>query len=192
METKYSNAFIVPIGLGSSYAIYNSYVGFELTIYSSISIFVVLLSLIYFLVDFILMIIYYDPKNKVYFVHHLIGLLSIYFVIFQYNFMIEYLLSYLMFELSTPFLNSTKYYYKFKNDSTYFNVMYIFSLILFIFIFFVVRILFGTYLLFKALPIIYNFYGWYKYAIILPATLQSLNYFWFYKIINMLRKNKTD
>ncbi|AGF85376.1 membrane protein [Moumouvirus goulette] len=192
METKYSNAFIVPIGIGSSYAIYNSYLDIELTIFSPIAILIVLLSLIYFLVDFILMIIYYDPKNKIYFVHHLIGLLSIYFVIFQYNFMIEYLMSYLMFELSTPFLNSSKYYHKLKNDSIYFNVMYIFSLLLFILTFFVVRIVFGTYLLLKVVPIIYNFNERYKYIIILPITLQYLNYFWFYKIIKMIFKNKTD
>uniref|UniRef100_A0A6G6ACH0 Membrane protein n=1 Tax=Borely moumouvirus TaxID=2712067 RepID=A0A6G6ACH0_9VIRU len=192
METKYSNLFIVPIGIGSSYAIYKTYLGNELTIYSPIAILIVLLSLIYFLFDFILMIKFYDPNNKIYFIHHSIGLLSIYFVVFQYNFMIEYLISYLMFELSTPFLNSSKYYYKIKNNSLCINILYIFSLILFVLTFFITRIFFGTYLLLKVVPILYIFPGWYKYTIMLPITLQCLNYFWFYKIIQMLRKNKTD
>ncbi|ANB50565.1 putative TLC domain-containing protein [Powai lake megavirus] len=185
MDTKYSNLLLVPIGLGSVYIISNTNPNYVIDNTTILPFSVSILAIFYFVIDFYLMIKNYDPRNKVYFMHHLIGIFSIICVYFKYNNLSTYLFSYLTFELSTPFLNSTKYFYK-RRSYYLFNLAYIISVVMFFIIFTIVRIIFGTYLLYQTIPVIYNLSGHQKILVLLPSILQLLNYIWYYKIIKML------
>ncbi|AGD92365.1 putative TLC domain-containing protein [Megavirus lba] len=187
MDTKYSNILLVPIGLGSVCIISNTGPNYLIDNTAILPFSIAILAMLYFSVDFYLMVKNYDPRNKVYFMHHIIGIFSIMCVYSKYTNLSAYLFAFLTFELSTPFLNSTKYFY--KQRSTYlFNLAYIISVIMFFIIFTIVRIIFGTYLLYQIIPIIYNLHGYHKILVILPGILQLLNYVWYYKIIKMLCK----
>lgn len=187
MDTKYSNILLVPIGLGSAYIVSNTGPNYLINNATVLPFSIAILTMLYFLVDFYLMVKNYDSRNKVYFIHHLVGIFSIICVYLKYTNMSAYLFAYLTFELSTPFLNSTKYFYK-RRSSYLFNLAYIISVIMFFIIFTIVRIIFGTYLLCQIIPVIYNLHGYHKILMILPGVLQLLNYIWYYKIIKMLCK----
>src|SRR5205823_1622556 len=128
--------------------------------------------------------IYYKPNYKIYFVHHTIGLMSIpiaYFFCFN---MIKYLLSYLMFELSTPFLNICLTNHRNKIVNRYTKIMDM----LFFISYTIVRVIFGSYLLYKTTPLLYSMNPPYNYLIILPVTLQILIFYWYRILVLMLLK----
>mgnify|MGYP000933054916 CR=1 FL=1 len=136
--------------------------------------FVCLSMCVYFIKDLYYMIKKY-PNDLIYFPHHIIGLttclISFYFT--QYNMLV---ISYLTYEITTPVLNLAKYYYQ---DRYYQKNKYILSMLLFVTLFFLVRILFGTYLTVMSLLLVP------AYLSAFPVVLQGINYYWLYKIINI-------
>lgn len=214
MKKKQSSLFIIPISFGSillSYIATNE----DIMLYP-ISIFSLLvLSFSYFTIDFVLMCMFYKPKNNIYFFHHILGIISIpiiYLFIYQ---IVGYLISYLTFEISTPFLYLSKFYYKKISISTpesdpelisqsqsqsqsqphsqsHLTQIYsILSFIAFVTSFVLVRILYGSYLLYILYPVITSMDFPYYNVILLPLCLQILNYCWFYGLIKMILKKCT-
>ena len=188
MDRSVTNRFIIPIGFGSSlllllsaYDVDNNFSPMtdNGTYYVPICI-LCFLTLIYFVIDFILMIFYYKPQYKIYFFHHLIGIISICIVFYRHYYSVKYLLSYLTYEISTIFLNISALYRR----NGIINIYSRLSDFLFIFTYTLIRILFGTYLLFNLSTFIISmgiYIGW----IVMPVGLQLLNYWWYYKIIIM-------
>ncbi|BCS83104.1 membrane protein [Cotonvirus japonicus] len=188
MDYLHSNLFLIPIGIGTSY-VYLNFKHQENTILSNIVLF---LTFMYFFIDFLLMIKWYKPKNNVYFIHHTIGMMSLYICYFHYNHMLEYIFAYLMFELSTPFLNIALHYKKHNIN----NIFTLINQLIFMIIFIIVRIFFGSYLLFVTSIKIINIGHPAHYLVFLPIVLQVMNFWWFYKIIRIfmykLQKQKVS
>ena len=191
MNRLEASIFLIPIALGSTSLLYLSMYNENFfspftdngTYETPIAI-VLLISFLYFMIDFVLMIVRYNPKDNIYFLHHTVGLLSILFVYFKYYHIIKYLLSFLMYELSTPFLYISLECHR-KGITNIFSK--IINIIFFI-SYTLVRILFGTYLLFHLVPVIYALDSPFQYLMLLPIILQLLNYWWYYKIILYQRK----
>lgn len=189
MDYKQSNMFLFPIGLGSTYIFYKKICGTicsidnDLEVNSYLTHGILLLTLVYFLSDFYLMIVKYNPKHNVYFVHHFIGIVAIYFSYMKYYYLTKYLFAYLTFELSTPFLNIA---IKYRNQGVY-NKCSIFSELTFFILFTIIRIIFGTYLWFVTSNTLSSIEYPYNYLIVLPTVLQLLNYWWYYRILKILR-----
>ena len=195
MDGLTANLFIIPIGVGattvicwSSYDLEGKFSLFtDNGTYGKEIALLLLLSLIYFVTDLYLMIKYYKPEEKIYFIHHFIGLMSVLMVYFGYYFLVKYLLGYLMYELSTPFLNISLMYRKKGIEN---QIKRYFDLIFFA-VYTAIRILFGTYLLISILPILLAGGGSImKYMSILPVVLQAMNYWWYYKIVKFMLKKK--
>ena len=197
MDTFLSNCFLLPMGLGSAILMYVS--AYDNGVFSPFTdnknyhkeiSSLLLISFLYFVVDFALMISNYKSKHKIYFVHHIIGLVSVPVVYFFCFGMIKFLLSYLMYELSTPFLNISITNYKNKITNCYTK----FINLLFFLTYTIIRIIFGSYLLCETTSILYLMAPPYKYLIILPIVLQILIYYWYAKIISMVffRKIKKE
>lgn len=189
MNSFLSNCFLLPMGLGSTAYMYLS--AYNGTIFAPFTdnktydeeiTVLLLISFFYFVIDFILMIYRYIPKYKVYFVHHMIGLFSIPIVYFCHYDMIKYLLSYLMFELSTPFLNISMANHRKGIFDNYTKAIDILFFVTYTF----VRIIYGSFLMCKTTPIIYSMEFPFKYLAILPVLLQILMYYWYNKIVSML------
>ena len=196
MESRLANIFIIQIGSCAFLAYYlsvlcsDSYLnsnGYEFYINLIIK-YLIIVSLSYFVLDFILMIKNYKLSHKIYFIHHSIAIISILVVITKYHNLMNHLIGYLMFELSTPFLNISKYY---KKKKIYNCTSKIFN-ILFVLVFTLVRIIFGSWLSYDLGKILFNFTFPYCFLIILPILLHSLNLWWFYKIINILISSFTN
>lgn len=141
-----------------------------------------LISLTYFVVDFVMMIYYYEPKNNVYFLHHGVGIVAIILVVVKHYYFVKYLLGYLSFELTTPFLNRYLPFKHAKKSTTY----SIFVGLCFFIGFILVRILFGTYLTVNLVCAMIDQSNY--YLIMLPAMLQSLNYYWLWGIIKLVAR----
>ena len=159
MRHTEANIFIIPIGVGSSLLLWLSMYKDEIyspftdnETYNDAIALILLCSFLYFTIDFILMIVRYDYRNNIYFLHHTIGIVSILFVYFKYYQFIKFLLSYLMFELSTPFLNISLSY---RRHNIY-NITSILMNVFFVVTYTFVRIIFGTYLWISVIPIIYE------------------------------------
>ena len=194
MNNLEATCFIIPIGFGSAILFYLSmFVGDTISPFTDnktyemeISI-LLLISFLYFVMDFVLMIIRYNPRNNIYFVHHSLGIFAIMIVYFKYYYFIKYLMGYLTYELSTPFLNFSLSYHR----SGISNILSKISSLCFFISFTFVRILFGTYLSVKVISYIYSLNNQsINYLILLPIGLQCLNYWWYSKIIAMMRKSK--
>ena len=192
MDRSVTNRFIIPIGLGSSVAlILSAFDGDNFSLlkdnntYHWLIAIICLISCMYFTIDFILMIILYKPSYNVYFIHHLIGIIGIYLVYMDYYYLVKYLLAYLTYEVSTIFLNISAVYRR-SNTINYFSRT---SDLLFLITYTIIRILFGTYLLFDILILFSSFGTPTAYIVIIPLALQILNYWWYYKIICMIQKN---
>jgi hypothetical protein len=193
MKSFQTNLVVSTIGFGSALAFilsaYDSNNVFSpLTnneTYDWLITFVLGVGLVYFVTDFITMIIYYKPEHNVYFFHHIIGLISITVVyLVQYN-IIKYLLCGLMYEISTPFLNISLSYR--EQGITNFNSK-LFQM-LFFGTFTLVRIFLGTYTTLNVVPIIYQFENpLSRLLILMPVLLQVLNYYWYVKILKMMKK----
>lgn len=194
MNNFEASLFIVPIALGSSYILYKSSTP-ELIIARVNNLdsdtdtetkIILLISLIYFVLDFILMIKRYIPQYRIYFIHHLIGIISIGVVHFSAQSMLNYLLAFLSFEVSTIFLNIRRYLRE-KNIN---NRLTKIVDAVFIISFFVIRILFGTRVTINLVEIFDKEQTPLRFVIGLPIALQLLNYFWMYRIVMMTMKRK--
>lgn len=190
MESQYASVFITLMGCGSSYILYNESLDLSIDIVDHLSVLMLLLiSFLYFVSDFYLMIKNYKPAYTVYFIHHFIGITSILIVYFKYYFLVKYLLSYLTYEISTIFLNISKYLHHNKIN----NIISKTCNILFLISYTVVRILFGSYVSILSIQRILDLSGYYiKIIILLPILLQVLNFIWYYKLIKFLQRNSND
>lgn len=189
MDRSVTNRFIIPIGLGSTFLLllsaYDANNNFSPmtdngTYYFPISV-ICFLALIYFVTDFVLMIFYYKPQYKIYFFHHFMGIISIGIVFCGNYYLVKYLLSYLTYEVSTIFLNISALYRR-SGIINYYSKL---SDFLFILMYTVIRILFGTYLLFHLSTVIISMGIYIAWVVVIPIALQVLNYWWYYKIIIM-------
>jgi hypothetical protein len=189
MDTFTANCFLLPMGLGSCALIYLS--SDDNNVFSPFTdnksyhreIFVLLLiSYFYFLIDSALMIVNYKPSYKIYFVHHLLGLVTIPIVYFGCYDMIKFLISYLTYELSTPFLNISLQYRRQNIINKYTNTIDL----LFIITYTIVRIIFGSFLTYKTIPLVYSMDYPIKFLIICPIILQIMIFYWYKKIIKIL------
>ena len=188
MNAFKANIFLVPMGIGSAVVLYLSTKSNDLfadnsTCYLPI-LFLLLLSFVYFTADFISMIVRYKPENKIYFLHHLVGIVSIPLVYFKHYYLVKYALAYLTYELSTPFLNISLANRKAGIHGVYAQ----FIEILFFITFTLVRIIFGTYLLYITVPIIYSIDYPEKYLLVLPIGIHALNLWWYNKILKMMHR----
>lgn len=188
MDTTLANCFLFPISFGSiilfNLSSYPNIWEDNFTYYIPIF-FLLLTSFIYFVLDFILMIWYFKQQYLIYFIHHLLAIICIPVVWFKYYYLIKYLLAYLFYELSTPFLNIS-----INNRNNGINNFFSKTInIIFFFTYTIVRIIFGTFLLFITIPKIYQLEYPYNYFIFFPIILQLMVYLWYYKIIMMMRKN---
>lgn len=184
MENQTANFFIIPISLGSAILFwlisFSDQIESDIEYYYQIHL-LLSISFIYFFTDFILMTIRNKKGYSVYFVHHLVGMISVIVVHHSFHYA-KYVIAYLMFELSTPFLNICL-----ENQKKGIHNGYTILIELLFFISFtLVRIVFGTWLthhlvlfLWESNPIL----------IVLPAAIQLLNYWWYFRILRiMLRK----
>lgn len=191
MHTKLANYFLFPIGWGSvlllylssskngTYSLFTDNGTYEWPIAG-----LLLISFIYFLTDFLMMIIHNEPQ-KIYMIHHLVSMFSIFVTYAYYYVLIKYLLAYLMYELSTPLMNICLDNRRAKIRSMYVTIME-FS---FFISYSLVRIIFGTYLTLYVIPLVYNLdNSGAKFLIIFPIIMQALNYWWYIKLIRMLRQ----
>ena len=193
MNSFVANLFLFPIGLGSSTLLFLSmFNGETISIFTDNGTYgipialLLFISFFYFMLDFVFMIIRYNPKNNIYFFHHALGLLIIPVVYFKQYHIVKYLMSYLMYELSTPFLNMSLQYQRLGIC----NIYSISANIVFIVSYTLIRILFGTYLLFTVVPIMYELNYPYCNLVVFPFLLQVLNYWWYYKIIRLCHRKK--
>jgi hypothetical protein len=191
MDSSESLIFIVPMGIGSVALLGLTNQGdlfdnsdSELT--TNISFVMYLLwCLMYFVFDLVLISLYENNrKNLIYMVHHGIGICSILLVFMYFYPWVKYLVAYMSFELSTPLLYISTYFHQSGINNTLSKILNI----AFVAIFLIVRIFFGTYLLYMVLYVIINMGSYCICLSILPITLQCFNYYWFYKIILMFRK----
>lgn len=186
MNIFFANLFLVPIGFGSPILLFLSAHNDDKNIFSpftdnntfntEISM-LLLISFIYFSSDIILMINKYNSGNNIYFVHHSIGIISIMLVYFNNYHLIKYLLAYLSYELSTPFLNMAVWC---RRNNFINKYTFVIDIVFFV-MFTVVRIIFGSYLLYQTVQYLCSIEGL-KYISLFPILLQSLNYFWYSKI----------
>jgi len=161
LQIHWSNLNILLILLFNYIHIYYNLSDISLT-YHNISIAILFMYLFF---DTLMMFYYPASKNITFIMHHIIGMLSI-ILSSQYN--IVFLFSrYINFEISTIFLN---YYYIKKN--------YI-SKILFFISFTIIRMIYGTFLLFETI----NFDPR-LWIIVIP--FHAINYYWYYGIIKKL------
>lgn len=186
MDSGIATFFITTIGLGSSLLLALSSKSPDGTIdvfaengtYQMEILVVNMLALTYFVVDFLMMILYYKPSYRVYFIHHLIGISSVALVYNGYYELVKYLLAYLTYELSTIFLNISKSYYRIGCKSAIYHAATIGLKISF----FVVRILFGSWL---TIRFVYQmseapYPEW--LVMVFPVSLQLMNYWWFISV----------
>lgn len=170
-----TNVFLSFIGLSSLllFMMYDIY-----PVKSLLADVVIFSSTLYFLKDLVLMILFFDRKHIIYFPHHISAFISCASVWWypSYNMLI---VGYLSFEISTPVLNYAKHLHKIQPTSKKYEMTMAVFVILFIF----VRICLGTYLTFISVMVLPS------HIAILPLILQFLNYYWFYKIIIII-KNK--
>jgi hypothetical protein len=186
MNSFESSLFLVPIGFGSSVILYlSAHTDNNFSLFTDNNTYnyqiaeLLLISFFYFVIDFFLMIKRYRPQNRIYFVHHILGTISILVVYFQHYHLVKYLLAYLTFELSTPFLNIA-----IVNDRSHISNYFTMTIdVIFFLLFTTVRILFGTYLLYAVVPLMYSLEYPIYYLTLIPIILQNMNYWWYRKLI---------
>lgn len=192
MNSQCANFLLVPVGLGSSAILYLSSDEKSLfiengTYYPQISC-MLLLSFIYFLIDFLLMLKKYESKNRMFLIHHLCGICSILLIYSKYYSYVKYMLSFLTYELSTPLLNLSLKYRNQKISNWFTKTINM----LFIITYTLVRIIFGSVMIWNIIPEILKLNYPVNLTLVLPLTVQILNYWWFMKIIKMLFKSKKE
>jgi len=161
--------------ISSFLSIYNFF--FQEIYYIDLSI---IFALIYFIIDFFI------TKKMIYKIHHIIGIFISYYSLFYFSPIGKiYANNILLFEISNIFLNI--YECELLKKDT---LLYYLNKVLFVITFFIFRIINGTYYLFKILELINFDSDYYSYIIInlLSYILLGMQYFWFYKILNILYK----
>lgn len=194
MQGREANCFVMPMGFIASYLFFKSMYdqNGEISMFTDNGTFLqeiswlLILSMVYFVIDFILMIIRFNPKNNIYFLHHALSIMAIYLVSTNYYYLVKYLLGYLMYELSTPFLNARKHFKRRNITNTFTKIIDVF----FLTFFFAIRIIFGTILSYRLIPFLYAMGQPHSYLIALPICLQILNYYWLCQIIAMYLEKK--
>jgi hypothetical protein len=134
----------------------------------------------YFVIDFLLMLFNYKPQYKIYIFHHMIGIGSIIVGYFRCYHLIKYLIAYLTYELSTPFLHMAINNKKkgISNGHTKFIELCFFVS------YTLVRIIFGTYLTYDLILVLLREDDLFlNFFIIPPIMLQVLIFYWYYRII---------
>jgi hypothetical protein len=138
---------------------------------------------LYFVVDFMVMV-YNNEPTKLYYVHHVIGLVGTILARFYCYQLIKFYIAYMIFELSTPFLNMSM-----DNRKAGINTLFTQAIeYTFFIIFFIVRVLFGTCILYHIIPYLVEMDLCYRFILILPLSMQLINYYWFYRILRILTK----
>jgi hypothetical protein len=191
MDTITSSVFVIPIGLGAMYILIDE---------STNPIYVHLLmgwTLMYFLIDFCLLLKKkFTPvpagltvkeleairrnEHPSFFIHHAIGITSILLYYYFNGLFQKYLLGYLTYELSTPFLNLSMYYNKHQIN----NLISKMVQIIFVLLYTIIRICYGTYMLIGMFNDVYVFSFSKAFVLMmLPILLQILNYIWYVKIV---------
>ena len=193
MNSLLSNIFLLPMGIGSSILLgLSAYKDNNFSLltdnksYNKPISALLLLSFTYFVTDFLFMIIKYKPRHKIFFIHHALGILTIPMIYFNNYHLVKYVLAYLTFELTTPLLNISIAnrqnniigHYRKITDS------------IFLITYTLVRIIFGSYLMYKTVPITYEMKYPYKCLMFSPIAIQALNYWWYYKILSVVFKRK--
>ena len=141
--------------------------------YGNISFYNISISILFMYLFFdTLMMIYSKKPFDAFIAHHIIGMLSV-IISSQYN-VSHYFSKYINFEISTIFLN----YYLIKKDSI--------SKFLFFSSFTLIRIIYGTSLMFDILR--FN-----QLLSIIVIPFHAINYYWYYRIINkILQRSKNE
>lgn len=191
MNTLQSAFFVVPMGIISTLLFHLS----SVTIDGKRSYFtdngthdqyfdmIIVFAFLYFIVDFAVMM-YNNEPTKLYYIHHVIGLAGTILVRFYCYELIKFYVAYMIFELSTPFLNMSM-------DNRKAGINTLFSTVIeytFFILFFIVRVLFGTCILCHIVPHLMGMELCYRFIFILPLSMQLINYFWFYRILRILCK----
>jgi hypothetical protein len=192
MNRLQASLFVTPIGISScTLFLLSAWRGEALLPFTDNSTygpfigFLLLTSFIYFLTDFIMMIRDHKPSYNIYYIHHMLGIISIPSAYFYHYYMIKYILAYLMFELSTPYLNIAIYFHKNKLQGW----LVVLNDIIFVTTYTCIRIIFGTYLTYSIVTLMASFRYPLYFAIILPLTLQTMNYYWYIRIIGFMTGN---
>jgi hypothetical protein len=185
MNSVIANIFLIPMGLGSSMILAMTSSS-DIKNYHKQTTALLFIGFTYFVVDFILMATKYKSKSKIFFLHHVLGIISIPVVYFGNYHLIKYLLSYMTFELTTPLLNMAisnrqRNVVGFRKNMT--DTLFIMSYTL-------IRIIFGSYLMYKSVPEVYKMNFPLNLLALMPVTIQSMNYWWYYKIFSMILKKK--
>lgn len=187
MKKHQSSLFVVPIGVGS--ICLASLAGTDChIIYPIYTIFVLVISFLYFLTDFIMMIARYKQAYRVYFLHHVLGIMSIPIIYFKLQHLTGYLIAFLSFEISTPFMYLAKGFHKKRMAGNGFGVKiaYYASMLVFVASFVSVRVMYGTYMLYDIWPKIMALEYPYVLIISMPLCLQIMNYVWFYRLVRLI------
>ena len=191
--------FTIPMGIGSSVIFYlSSWNGSGVSYFTDnqtyqMEIFWLwVVSAFYFFFDFVALIYrcYSEPgyvntpNAPLYFIHHTVGLVSAYLVFWDMKHLIKFYLAYMTYELSTPFLNVIEDAYKNKIDSWFVS----FSQVMFSVLFTLVRVIFGSWITYELIKVFCIAGGFSYFTLILPLSLQLLNYWWYYRIIRLWLK----
>ena len=188
MNVFIATLFHLIMAYGGSYVLYlttSPYYGFFHYNYHHLDLVNGLLAVTfaYFMIDLVWMIKNYQKSQFIYFVHHIIGIGSTVLVYMHYMNFVRYYLCFLLYEISTPFLNLSYYYHK-NNVKNFISVI---SEVTFAITFTLIRVIGGTYLTYNlCLDIIKNDMHFVLCG--LPILLQSMMYYWFNGMINMLTK----
>jgi hypothetical protein len=188
MNNYAANLFLIPMGFGSAWYLRQTYdpsdpfgMSNATEILPSIRLFLKF-CLSYFIIDTVFLIKKNLPHERVYFVHHAIGAISIIYVTWFNTNAIKFVLGYLTYELSTIFWRLTQETLRNRDKSVYaICIQSVFFLS-----YTITRIIFGTYLTIYAIPFALTFDGYTKILVLLPITLQSLIYYWYYRIIRKI------
>lgn len=108
-----------------------------------------------------------------YLLHHLVGFISILIAMFGPPKYVEFVIKFLIYEISTPLLNLSLYY---KNK----GVKALWTNLGFLITYTLARIIYGTYLTCEVLSYLNG-----SYLSLLPLSLQLVIYWWYYKILRI-------
>lgn len=163
----------------------NKFINDKINYYSITSNTMITHTLAYFIYDSIYYLIYSFPINsykKLQYIIHALSCMSVYMYFYNSKKYHYYGAAFLTFECSTPFLYTALLMYKYNMKS---NIVFKINSLLLLASFFIFRILYGTYIIWYDMA---PLFVWYQY---IPAiALTSLNYLWFYKLVNKAIKLK--
>lgn len=184
MDGLTSTAFVGPIGIAALWLTFFGQLDQSYDLYlakyeGNLPRIVIACTTVYFIIDSYKLIKECNHRKNIgYYMHHIVGILSL-LLYYLTGSPQKIIINYLVYELSTPFLNLMLYH---RKNNTLNTIYGIFFQIIFILTFFTVRVIYGTFLSYEAIQISKNNY---PQLMILPIGLQTLNYFWFWKIMHL-------